>query len=163
ERPARDVAAEPLRLHPGPIIVIASPDETVPFGPGHTSIELPVLAETERLAVWTRAIAEAGITVAGVDALAARYKIGPGVIRQAVAAARDGAGVSDGDAAPAIEAYVRQTRDVRLGQYARRVARLASWSSVVFPPDILDSLRELVARVRYGRQVYETWGMNRTM
>src|SRR5262249_21781269 len=99
----------------------------------------------------------------GVDALAARYKIGPGVIRQAVAAARDGAGVSDGDAAPAIEAYVRQTRDVRLGQYARRVARLASWSSVVFPPDILDSLRELVARVRYGRQVYETWGMNRTM
>src|SRR5262249_4458912 len=25
ERPARDVAAEPLRLHPGPIILIASP------------------------------------------------------------------------------------------------------------------------------------------
>jgi len=163
ERPARDVAAEPLRLHPGSLLVIASPDETVPLGPGHLSIELAVLAETERRAVWTRALAEASLAVADVDALAARYKIGPGVIRRAVAAARDGVRVSDGDASPGIEAYIRQTRDTRLGQYARRVARLASWSSVVFPPDILDSLRELVARVRYGRQVYETWGMNRTM
>jgi hypothetical protein len=48
EHPACEVAAEPLRLHPGPIVVIASPDETVPFGPGHISIDLPLLAETER-------------------------------------------------------------------------------------------------------------------
>ena len=62
-----------------------------------------------------------------------------------------------------IEDYIRQTRDARLGQYARRVTRLASWSSVVFPPDILDSLRELVARVRHGRTVYEAWGMSQVM
>jgi hypothetical protein len=170
ERPGRDVASEPLRLHPGPVIAIASPDETLPFGPGHISIELPVLAETERRAVWERALAEASLGVADLDALAARYRIGPGVIRQAVAAARadavppaGNASPAGNDASPAIEAYIRQTRDTRLGQYARRVARLASWSSVVFPPDILDSLRELVARVRHGRQVYETWGMNRAM
>jgi SpoVK/Ycf46/Vps4 family AAA+-type ATPase len=84
------------------------------------------------------------------------------LVRRAVAAACEAPACSD-DATPAIEAYIRQTRDVRLGQYARRVTKLASWSSVVFPPDILDSLRELVARVRHGRQVYETWGMNRTM
>jgi SpoVK/Ycf46/Vps4 family AAA+-type ATPase len=127
------------------------------------SIEIPVLAETERRAVWLRALGEANLKVADIDALAARYKLGPGVIRRAVAAGRDAASVTEGDAAPVIEAYVRQTRDTRLGQYARRVARLASWSNVVLPPDILDSLRELVARVRHGRQVYETWGMNRTM
>jgi SpoVK/Ycf46/Vps4 family AAA+-type ATPase len=79
-----------------------------------------------------------------------------------VEAAQGADRVSD-DASPAVEAYIRQTRDARLGQFARRVDRLASWSSVVFPPDILDSLRELVARVRHGRQVYETWGMNRTI
>jgi hypothetical protein len=170
ERPGRDVASEPLRLHPGPVIAIASPDETVPFGPGHISIELPVLVETERRAVWERALAEVGLGVADLDALAARYRIGPGVIRQAVAAARGDAVAPAGDASPAghdaspaVEAYIRQTRDARLGQYARRITRLASWSSVVFPPDILDSLRELVARVRHGRQVYETWGMHRTM
>jgi hypothetical protein len=162
-QPARDVAAEPLRVHPGPIIVVASPDDAAPFGPNHTSIELPVLAETVRRAVWTRALDEAGLAVDDVDALAARYRIGPGVVRRAVAAAGGtGRGIT-GDASPPIEAYIRQTRDARLAQYARRVTRLASWSSVVFPPDILDSLRELVARVRHGRQVYETWGMNRTM
>jgi SpoVK/Ycf46/Vps4 family AAA+-type ATPase len=68
-----------------------------------------------------------------------------------------------GDASLEIAAYIRQTRDARLGQYARRVERLASWSSVVLPPDILDSLRELVARVRHGKTVFETWGMSRTM
>jgi SpoVK/Ycf46/Vps4 family AAA+-type ATPase len=109
--------------------------------------------------VWVRVLAESGLRVADVDALAARYRIGPGVIRTAVASVER---TSD-DAAPAIEQYIRQTRDARLAHYARRVDRLASWSSVVLPPDILDSLRELVARVRYRRQVFETWAMGRTM
>jgi hypothetical protein len=161
ERAARDVAAEPLRLHPGPILLIAAPGDPVPFSPGHIAIELPVLAETERRAVWERTLADAALTVSDADALAARYKIGPGVVRRAVAAAR--AATAARDASPALEAYIRQTRDTRLGQYARRVERLASWSSVVLPADVLDSLRELVARVRYGRQVYDTWGMSRTM
>jgi hypothetical protein len=161
DRPARDLASEPLRLHPGPVIVIASPDDDVPFGPGHVSIELPVLAETERRAVWMRVMHEAGLAIIDLDTLAARYKIGPGVIRRAVAAARSAG--TGADASPAIETYIRQTRDTRLGRQARRVTRLASWSSVVLPPDILDSLRELVARVRYGRTVYDTWGMSRTM
>jgi ATPase family associated with various cellular activities (AAA) len=163
DRPARDLATEPLRLHPGPLVVISSPDEEVALGPGHISVELPGLAEVERGRVWRRALAEADVIVADVEVLAARYKIGPGVIRRAVEAARPADAAARGDASPTIEAYLRQTRDARLGHHARRVARLASWSNVVFPPDILDSLRELVARVRHGRQVYETWGMNRTM
>jgi AAA+ superfamily predicted ATPase len=163
ERAGREVAAETLRVHPGPIVIIAAPDETVPVGAGHTAIKLPVLPETERRAVWQRALAEVELSVGNLDAIAARYKIGPGVVRQAVAAAVAAGIAPDDDAAPEIETYIRQTRDRRLGQYATRVERLATWSSVVFPPDILDSLRELVARVRYGRQVYDTWGMSRTM
>ncbi|HMG55684.1 MAG TPA: ATP-binding protein [Kofleriaceae bacterium] len=126
-------------------------------------ITLPTLPETERRAVWQRALAEADLCVGNLDAIAARYKIGPGVVRQAVTAAVAAGIAPSDDAAPEIETYIRQTRDRRLGQYATRVERLATWSSVVFPPDILDSLRELVARVRYGRQVYDTWGMSRTM
>ncbi|MBX3160697.1 MAG: ATP-binding protein [Deltaproteobacteria bacterium] len=160
EHPGRDVAAETLRAHPGPIAVVASSEDVAPFPPGHVVVELPVLAETERRAVWQRVLAESSCTVRDVDALAARYRVGPGVIRSAVAAAAD---VPGSDATPAIEAYIRQTRDTRLGQYARRVTRLASWSSVVLPPDILDSLRELVARVRHGRKVFDTWNMSRVM
>ncbi|HEV7553838.1 MAG TPA: ATP-binding protein, partial [Kofleriaceae bacterium] len=156
ERPGREVAAETLRAHPGPVALIASSDTAVPFPAGHVSIELPVLPETERRRVWARTTD--GLARVDVDVLAARYKIGPGAIRRAVDAARDA-----DDPMPAIEAFIRQTRDTRLGEYARRVDRLASWTSVVFPPDVLDSLRELVARVRHGRTVFETWGMSRTM
>jgi AAA+ superfamily predicted ATPase len=164
ERAGRDVAADLLRAHPGPIAVIAAPGSPTPFPAGHVAVELPIIPETERREVWRRAIAEAGLRVADLDLLAARYKIGPGVIRAAVSSVEPGDGDHDGDdATAAIDAFVRQTRDARLGQYARRVDRLASWSSVVFPPDILDSLRELVARMRHGRTVFETWGMDRTM
>ena len=155
----RDVAAEPLRLHPGPIALVASPDTPVPFPPGHVEVVLPVLSEGERRAVWEAAMHATGVPVTDVDRLAARYKIGPGVIRRAVAAAAR----TDGDPIVASEAYIRQTRDARLGQHARRVERLASWASVVLPPDILDSLRELIARVRHGHTVYETWGMHRAL
>lgn len=163
DRTGRDVASEALRAHPGPIVVIAAPTELVPFSAGHIAIRLPALSETERRAVWQRAIADAGLAVVSIDAIAARYKIGPGVIRRAVQAAATAGGNANSDAAPTIETYIRQTRDQRLGQFATRIENLPAWSSVVLPPDILDSLRELVARVRYGRQVYDTWGMSRTM
>jgi MoxR-like ATPase len=157
DRSARELAGETLRLHPGPLAAIATPDAPSPFPAGHVAIALPALAETERRAVWLRALAEAGIH-ANADVLAARYRIGAAAIRRAVAAARNAA-----DTTAAIEAFIRQTRDARLGQYARRVERLASWNSVVLPPDILDSLRELVGRVRHGRTVFDAWGMSKMM
>ena len=158
ERPARDIVVETLRLHPGPIAAISTTEAPSPFPAGHIAIALPVLAETERLAVWQRALAEVAI-VANAELLASRYRIGPGMIRRACDAAR-GATTT---ATALIEDYIRQTRDTRLGQYARRVDRLPSWSSIVLAPDILDSLRELVGRVRHGRTVFDTWGMSRTM
>jgi hypothetical protein len=161
ERPARELAADTLRLHPGPLAIVSSPDAVAPFPAGHVAIDLPPLDEAARLAVWRRAIAEVGVVVARVDALAARYRIGPGLIRRAAIAARDAIGDGASDASSAIDAYIRQTRDARLAQYARRVDRLATWSDIVLPPDVLDSLRELVGRVRHGRTVFETWGMQR--
>jgi AAA+ superfamily predicted ATPase len=159
EHPARTVAAETLRLHPGPIAVVAAPDAPSPFPAGHVSIELPVPSEAARRDVWTRVLADTGIAGVDVDALAARYRIGAGLIRRAVTVARDAAAPG----ADVLDDYIRQTRDARLAQYARRVERLATWSGVVLPPDILDSLRELVGRVRHRRTVFETWGMDRTM
>ncbi len=163
DRAGRDIATEVLRLHPGPIALVAAPDGEVPFAAGHIAIEIPVLPETARRAVWERALLEAGLVATEADAIAARYKVGPGVIRSAVAAARRSLTDDTADPRVAIDAYIRQTRDARLGQYAKRVTRLASWSSIVLPPDILDSLRELIARVRHGKTVFETWGMQRAM
>jgi ATPase family associated with various cellular activities (AAA) len=157
ERAGRDVAAEVLRAHPGPLAVVLAADAPIPFVAGHVAIDVPVLPETARRAVWQARLATAKLD-ADADVLAARYRVGPGVIRRAVAAA-----IGSDPATAAIDAFVRQTRDARLGQFARRVDRLAAWNDVVLPPDILDSLREMVARVRHRRTVFEDWGMGRTM
>ncbi|HEX4453209.1 MAG TPA: ATP-binding protein [Kofleriaceae bacterium] len=157
ERAGRDVAAEVLRAHPGPLAVVLAADAPIPFVAGHVAIDVPVMPETARRAVWQARLAAAKLD-ADPDVLAARYRVGPGVIRRAVAAA-----IGSAPATPAIDAFVRRTRDARLGQFARRVDRLAAWNEVVLPPDILDSLRELVARVRHRRTVFEDWGMGRTM
>ena len=167
DRAARDVASEVLRLHPGPVAAILGTGAPSPFAAGHISITLPVLAETERRRAWQRALSEVHVAVDDVDTLAARYRIGPGVIRRAIAAAHDARVPAPTSPTPlpaaAIEAFIRQTRDTRLGQFATRVDRLASWSNIVLPTDILDSLRELVGRVRHGRLVYDTWGMSRAL
>jgi hypothetical protein len=159
ERAATEVGAETIRAHPGPVTMIAAANSPLPFPPGHVAVELPVLPETERARVWSRVVAHRSLRDVDADLLAARYRIGPGTIRNAVAAVDR----SSRDPMDAIDAYIRQTRDARLAQYARRVDRLASWSSVVLPPDVLDSLRELVSRVRHRRQVFEAWGMARTL
>ncbi|MDQ3370076.1 MAG: ATP-binding protein, partial [Myxococcota bacterium] len=110
------------------------------------------------------ALVDAGLAVAVPAVLAARYRIGPGAIHRAIAATLE----RTRDEAPAdptaqLEHFIRQTRDARLGAHARRVDRLGTWDGLVLPTDVLDSLRELVARVRHRRTVFETWGMEQTM
>ena len=163
ERTARDAASELLRAHAGPLAVLQSTGAAALLPAGHIAVELPVLEEGERLAVWRRSLADARLAVADVAALASAFRVGPGTIHRAVSAAADARGAAPDDATPALRAYMRQTRDARLGSYARRVERLAGWDTLVLPSDVLDSLRELVSRVRHRRTVFETWGMDRLM
>ncbi len=46
----------------------------------------------------------------------------------------------------------------RFGDIAQRVSRLAAWSQLVLPADILDSLLGLVGRIRHRRRVFDDWG-----
>ena len=164
ERAGREVAAEVMKLHPGVIAAIAAADSPTPFPAGYVGIDLPVLSETERRGVWERACGEVGLVNGDLDLLAARYRIGPGMVRRAVAAARDQLAITpEADPTAQLDAYIRQTRDARLSQFAHRVDKLATWSTIVLPPDILDSLRELVGRVRHRKTVFDTWGMGKTV
>ena len=156
---ARDVCA----AHPGPIGFVSSAYSNAPFPAGHVAIDLPTLSETERAAVWERALADTGLWLRDEAGLAARYRIGPGVIYNAVASIIAAQHDRQKPADDRIDAYLRQAREVRLADYARRVDRLASWSDLVLPPDIMDSVRELIGRVKHRKTVFETWGMSRTM
>jgi SpoVK/Ycf46/Vps4 family AAA+-type ATPase len=62
-----------------------------------------------------------------------------------------------------LEAAVRQHLESRLGATSTRVARLATWARVVLPPDIQESVLELIARIKHRRTVYDAWGFDRVL
>jgi hypothetical protein len=158
----RDAVRQILRQHPGPVVIRTSPEGNLPLDPGFVSVTLPPLLETERAAVWTSMLAAAGLH-GDADRLAARYRIGPGVIRKVIGeiAGRDAGG--RGDATAALDEQVRQHVASRLDHVARRVDRLAAWEEVALPEEILDSLREFIGRARHRRTVYERWGYDAKM
>jgi ATPase family associated with various cellular activities (AAA) len=154
-----DIAREILPSHPGAVALTGSSESTALASLGTSVIDLPALTETERLGVWERTLERAGHWLRGPELIASRYRIGPGTIHRAVASLEASTEPCD----DRVELALRSARDVRLGDHARRVTRTATWADLVVPSDIMDSLRELVGRVRHRRTVYEDWGMGRTM
>jgi ATPase family associated with various cellular activities (AAA)/Winged helix domain, variant len=167
----QDAIQQVLRGHPGPVVIRATPEGALPLEPGYVSFTLPALAETERASCWRDVTARLGLPCADVDGLAARFRVGPGVIEQIAgeaAARRAQLGATEGadegaDAGPLIEEVARQHIAMRLGHIANHVTRLARWEQVALPEDLLDSLREFIGRIRHRRTVYEAWGFDAKM
>ena len=156
----RGTVRELLRDHHGPLAVRLPRHVQTPLEPGYVMIELPTSTIAERAAQWSEILLEPGLVVRDLDDLAARFTVGPGTIRNVVTAVARGA---PPDADQAIEAALRQYLETKLGAVATRVTRLASWSQIVLPADIHDSIVELVARIRHRRTVYDTWGFDQVM
>jgi ATPase family associated with various cellular activities (AAA) len=154
-----------LREHPGPIALRLPTEARIPLDPGYLLLDLPQRNEQLRDESWTISLARHAIELPDASELAARYRVGPGIIeRVCVEVARR----PDRPTEPAawmreLDDTVRQHLENRLGATANRVTRLANWADIVLPEDITDSLLELTARVRHRKQVYETWGFDRAM
>jgi hypothetical protein len=156
----RGTVRELLRDHHGPLAVRLPRHVQPPLEPGYVMIELPTSTIADRAAQWSEVLVGPGLVVRDLDELAARFTVGPGTIRNVVTAVARGA---PPDADHAIEAALRQYLESKLGAVATRVTRLASWSQIVLPADIHDSIVELVARIRHRRTVYDTWGFDQVM
>jgi hypothetical protein len=156
----RGLVRELLRDHVGPLAVRLARHTPPPLVPGYVLIELPTSTIAERAAQWTEILRAAGLAVRDADELAARFTVGPGTIKGVVASVARGA---PPDPDQAIETALRQYLESKLGTVATRVTRLASWSQIVLPADIQDSIVELVARIRHRRTVYDTWGFDQVM
>jgi hypothetical protein len=157
----RDAVRQVLRQHPGVVVVRTSPEGNLPLDAGFVSITLPQLLESERAGAWAATLASAELR-ADSDLLAARYRIGPGIIRSVVAdvAAREPNRL---DATAVLDDQVRQHVAKRLDHVARRVERMAQWEELALPDELIDSLREFIGRARYRRTVYERWGYDAKM
>jgi hypothetical protein len=160
---------EVLRSHPGAIAFRCGREQTPPVPPGHIRVQLATLDEATRVACWTAALARHEVTAVDVAPVAARYRVGPGVIERVAAHVAPlmrrvpGESSTPAPAAPlsVIDQAIRQHLEARLGTVATRVTRLPSWSEVVLPADVTDSLLELIARVRHRRRVFDDWGFDR--
>jgi hypothetical protein len=158
----REQVRELLRRHAGPLAVRLPWEVQPPLDPGHVLVDLPALSLTDRLLCWERTLADHELRVGELAELADRYAVGPGVIER-VAAEIARTSEPTTDAGARLEAGIRQHLESRLGSSANRVVRLASWSHVILPPDIQDSLTELIARIKHRRLVFDKWGFDRVM
>ena len=147
-----------LRGHPGPLVIRTSAEASVPIDRGFATIALPPLSETERERFWRVALARAALRADDVPGLAARWRLGPGLIERVIAAvaAQD----SGGDATAALDEAARQHIATRLDHVATRVHRLAAWENVALPDDAIDSIREFIGRIAQRRTVFEDWGFD---
>ena len=152
-----------IAMHAGPVFATTGNDEPSPFPAGHHEIALPPLSATQRLEHWRRALDTRGLVVAEPEMLSSRYRLAPGLVETAVAHVASSADRDAEDVTPALVAAIRQGRDERLARHATRVTRMPRWCDIVLPPDVLDTLRELIGRVRHGRRVYEEWGFDAVM
>ena len=154
-----------LRTHPGPIALRLPTDATIPLDPGYLLVDIPTRNEQQRGESWSVALERHQIDLPDASELAARYRVGPGIIERVCAeVARRPDLPTDASAwVRELDDAVRQHLENRLGTTATRVTRLAKWTDIVLPEDITDSLLELTARVRHRKTVYEQWGFDRSI
>jgi hypothetical protein len=157
--------AATLRNHPGPLALRLPSEAAVPLDPGYLLLDLPTRNERQRAESWAVALERHQIDLSDPSELAARYRVGPGIIERVCAevSRRPDPPTEPSAWVRKLDDAVRQHLENRLGTTATRVTRLATWADVVLPEDITDSLLELTARVRHRKKVYEQWGFDRSI
>ena len=155
------VAASEIAAHAGPVAVTAARMVWPPSSMRAIVVaELGIPNELERTTLWERVLGSDAAALAK-DA-ASRYRITGGVIGRAAASAR---ARGEAKAAPVelddIRVGVRGQLDAELATMGRRVDWQQTWNDLVLPDDIVEELRELVARVQHRRRVLDEWGFGR--
>jgi len=118
-------------------------------------IEMGQPTTAQRATLWHASLGQG--TTDDAELLAERYPLAPALIVRASEAAKaqaNGRPLEPDD----VYAGIRSVLDDRLGQFAKRVTVTQTWDDLVLPPDQLDTIAELLARVRGRSKVYEQWG-----
>jgi SpoVK/Ycf46/Vps4 family AAA+-type ATPase len=142
-------------------------------------VELPAPNIEARAELWAELTAGQNQFAPEVnwDELAARFRLTPGQMRDALIAARNQAllrGSSQPQtppqAAPLIEPLIemndlvagcRLQSNQRLGALARKLSPRKGWEDITLPEHAMEQLREICAQVKHRRTVYGEWGFGR--
>ncbi|HEY4242432.1 MAG TPA: ATP-binding protein [Kofleriaceae bacterium] len=124
---------------------------------GMVRLDVPPIGEGDRATLWRQELEGSGKLDPVM--LAARYPVTGGTILTAASSARSlaaarGSSLSEAD----VHAGLRGAMEDRIAALGTRVTWSQKWEDLVLPEDIVDALREFVARVKHRRQVYDEWG-----
>jgi hypothetical protein len=126
----------------------------------------PVPDAVTRRTLWAHAL-DGAMADGQLDTLSMRYALGAGGIKTAVAAARHRSRIpSSTGTSPTfaqISAGVQDSIAERLGELAQRVVVRQSWDELMLPPDTMDDVRMLIARIRHSHNVLETWNFKQKL
>jgi hypothetical protein len=128
---------------------------------GLISLHLPVPGVPLRLQRWRAALGRRGgaLPPADLDTLAARYRLTPGQIDDAVTmAVAASADDPKGPTGERVAAAARAQSGADLASLARRVEPVHRWAELVLPEDSVAQLRELCDRVAGRHVVLDEWG-----
>ena len=131
-------------------------------------VRWPIPGTASRRELWQRLLGddEASLGVGELDQLSLRYRLGPGGIAGGAAAARTIREARDPAARLTphdLQEGIRNNIAERLGELATRVDVKQKWDDLVLPPDTLEDVKALIARVKYAHHVYEKWGFKQKM
>jgi len=172
QRPALATLLRALEAHPG-LIFLAG---TTPWEPADAlhrtrfvSLEFPLPTAAERLHLWQAALQ--GEVTGGPDvdvpALANRFRLSGGQIRDAVATARHRTRWRDPNATRVgmadLTAACRLQSNRRLATLAQKITPHYLWEDLILPAERLQQLRELCHAMTYRTRVYDDWGFDRTL
>ncbi len=114
--------------------------------------------------LWEMYASQAGNTVKApvLEALANRFVLTPGQIKDAVQAAVDVQALTERPARAlarqTLFAAARAQSDQNLGRLAHKVNTIHTWDDLVLPPATLDQVKEITAAIKYRHVVYSQWG-----
>ena len=123
---------------------------------------------TTRLSLWMTSLAERGASIceSDVKALADRFVLTPGQIRDAVTAVLDAQRLSKEQPTHALESQIlfgaaRAQSDQNLGTLAVKVNTVHTWEDLILPRSTRSRVKEVTAAIKYRHVVYSEWGFER--
>ncbi|MBA3460528.1 MAG: ATP-binding protein [Deltaproteobacteria bacterium] len=140
-----------------PILATAATRTNRGGGARHVvEVKLPPLDGTRCAELWQRAVPMASDDDARY--LSSTHPLSPSMIH--AVGRRLAETVEPAPTGATVNEAIRFAIDDRLSGLAQRVEVTQSWDDLVLPEDQLDLIRELLARVRERRLVYEQWGFS---
>ncbi len=122
----------------------------------------------ERLSLWRRSLnGSAPPDDLDLAAVAGKFRLSGGQIRDAVATARNLARWRDLEAGQVngedLHAASRLHSNHNLASLARKITPHYTWNDIILPDDRLEQLREVCNQVKHRAQVYDAWGFDRKL